>query len=160
MSGHPVPGSRHMLSPMSNPRWWLAIAVLAPSLGVAADAPKATHSVTLLKVASSWDGTPLTYAPGSPEVTAVTVEIAPGKETGWHTHHVPSFGYLLEGDLEVHLKDGRVKRLRAGDPIVEVVGTLHNGVNRSAATAKIVVFYAGAAGTPLTTMESGAPPVM
>ena len=44
------------------------------------------------------------------------------------------------------LKDGQVKRLRAGEALAEVVDTPHNGRNVGSGSAKIVVFYAGAAG--------------
>jgi quercetin dioxygenase-like cupin family protein len=140
----------------------LILAIAIPCLGVAADAvrPAApTHAVTVLRTSAAWDGTPIAYPAGRPEVTAMTVEIGPGKETGWHLHHVPSFGYMLQGELEVHLKDGRVKRLMAGDTIAEVVGTLHNGVNAGRETARIVVFYTGVQGQALTWAPDGAPPM-
>jgi quercetin dioxygenase-like cupin family protein len=124
-----------------------------------ADVPKPTHAVTLLSTTTSWDGTPYRYPEGTPRVTGMTVEIAPGKQTGWHMHHAPSFGYLLSGELDVQLKDGRVKRMKPGDTIAEVVGTLHNGVNRGRTPAKIVVFYAGVDGQTLTTSPEGPPPM-
>lgn len=107
----------------------------------------------LLKTETSWDGKPIVYPEGKAEITGMMVEIAPGGETGWHLHEVPSFGMLLEGELEVTLKDGSVKHLKAGDALVEVVNTLHNGRNTGATPAKIVVFYAGAVGKQLTIKE-------
>jgi len=134
-------------------------ALAVPCLAAIAEAPKATHVVTLLRTGASWDGTALRYPAGKAEVTGMTVEIAPGKQTGWHLHHAPSFGYLVSGTLDVHLKDGRVKHMTAGDTIVEVVGTLHNGINTGTTTAKIVVFYAGVQGQTLTWSPDGAPPM-
>ncbi len=81
------------------------------------------------------------------------IEIAPGAETGWHLHPVPSFGLVLEGTLEVTLKEGQVKRLQAGEALAEVVDTLHNGRNVGNIPAKIVVFYTGAVGQALTIKE-------
>ena len=78
------------------------------------------------------------------------IEIAPGGETGWHLHPVPSFGMVLEGELEVSLKDGQRKRLKAGDALAEVVNTAHNGRNIGNAPVKLVVFYAGSKGQPLS----------
>jgi quercetin dioxygenase-like cupin family protein len=118
--------------------------------------PSATIKVTpLLQTTRSWDGKPLAYPSGQAEVTGMLIEIAPGAETGWHLHPVPSFGLLLEGELEVRLKNGTVNRLKAGDALAEVVNTLHNGRNVGALPVKIVVFYAGAVGQKLSEKESG-----
>lgn len=108
----------------------------------------------LLKTTTSWDGTPLTYPSGQAEITGMIVEIAPGAQTNWHLHPVPSFGVLLEGELEVHLKDGRIKHLKTGDALAEVVNTLHNGKSIGKVPAKIVVFYAGSADSKLTVKET------
>jgi len=116
--------------------------------------PTATVAVTpLLKTTTSWNGQPLTYPPGPAEVTGLQVEIAPGGETGWHQHNMPSFAFMLEGTLEVTLKDGQVKRLQAGDALAEVVNTPHNGRNVGATPVKLVVFYTGTVGQALTRKE-------
>jgi len=43
--------------------------------------------------------------------------------------------------------------VKAGEPIVEVVNTLHYGINEGTVPAEIVVFYAGAAGTPISNAD-------
>lgn len=110
----------------------------------------------LLKTTSSWDGTPLKYPEGQAEITGLMVEIAPGVETNWHLHPVPSFGLLMEGELDVHLKDGRIKHMKAGEALAEVVNTLHNGKNVGKTPVKILVFYAGSVGSTLTVKEAHA----
>lgn len=120
----------------------LPLRALDPGLGVKAR--------PLVKTSESWDGTPLVYPKGEAEITGMLIEIMPGAETGWHLHPVPSFGMILEGQLTVSLKDGRTKELKAGDVIVEVVNTLHNGRNTGASVVKLVVFYAGEKGGKLT----------
>jgi quercetin dioxygenase-like cupin family protein len=107
----------------------------------------------ILKSTSSWDGTPIVYPQGQAEITGMIVEIAPGAETGWHLHPVSSFGMILEGEMEVSLKTGEVKRMKAGDSVVEVANILHNGRNFGSTTLKIIVFYAGAVGSKLTVKE-------
>lgn len=107
----------------------------------------------LAKETASWDGKPLVYPQGKPEMTALLVEIAPGAQTGWHHHLVPNFAYMLEGTLELTLDDGRVKLLSAGEELPEVVNRPHNGRNVGSAPAKLLVFYAGAVGTPLSVEE-------
>lgn len=127
------------------------VALFGWPLYVGALDPGAAVKVTpLLKTTTSWNGQLLAYPAGQAEVTGLLVEIAPGAETGWHEHPVPSFGLLLEGELEVTLKEGRVKRLHAGEALAEVVDTLHNGRNVGSEPVKIMVFYAGAVGQPLT----------
>lgn len=112
---------------------------------------------TLLKTSRSWDGKPLQYPAGQAEVTGMLIEIAPGAETGWHLHQIPSFGMVLAGELEVRLQDGRVKRLKSGDALAEVVNTLHNGRSVGATPVKLVVFYAGVVGQPLSVKASALP---
>ncbi|MDP2904182.1 MAG: cupin domain-containing protein, partial [Methylovulum sp.] len=122
------------------------------ALALNGDKPKV---IQLIKTTHSWDGKQIVYPPGQPEITGLLIEIAPGKETGWHLHPLPSFAFILEGTLEVMLKDGKIKRLQAGDPLVEVVNTPHNGRNVGTTPLKIMVFYAGAVGQKLTLEQPG-----
>jgi quercetin dioxygenase-like cupin family protein len=111
-------------------------------------------ATTILKTETSWDGQPIEYPSGKAEITGILVEIAPGGETGWHLHSAPSFGMILEGELEVELKTGAVKHLKPGEALAEVVNTLHNGRNVGSVPVKLVVFYAGAVGQKLSTKET------
>jgi len=130
-----------------------ALAIFAAQPAFALDQSAAVKVSKLMQTSSSWNGTALAYPGGQAEVTALLVEIAPGGETGWHQHPVPSFGYILEGELDVSLKDGSVKHLVAGQALAEVVNTLHNGRNVGKGPLKLVVFYAGATGSTLTVKE-------
>src|SRR5512139_228449 len=133
------------LNPEEDPRAKHPAAALGAENGV-----KVTP---LAKETASWDGKPIVYPQGKPEMTALLVEIAPGAQTGWHHHVVPNFAYMLEGTLELTLDDGRVKLLRAGDELPEVVNRPHNGRNVGSSPAKLIVFYAGVVGTPLSVEE-------
>lgn len=119
----------------------------------ALDQTDAIHVQTVLKTQTSWDGKALDYPKGQAEITGMIVEIAPGAETGWHLHAVPSFGMVLEGELEVRLKDGKTKYLKSGEALAEVVNTLHNGRNMGSTPVKLIVFYAGAVGQTLSEKE-------
>lgn len=119
----------------------------------AREAPAPVKASVVLKAETSWDGKPIVYPEGKAEVTGLIVEVAPGAETGWHSHPIASFGYILEGELEVQLKSGVVKRLKAGEAVAEVVNTLHNGRNTGLIPVKLVVFYVGATGQKLTLTE-------
>lgn len=126
---------------------WLPLGALAMDI----DKPKVS---SLVKTTTSWDGKQIVYPVGQAEITGLLIEIAPGKQTNWHLHPYPSFAFILEGALEVTLKDGKVKHLQAGDPLVEVVNTPHNGRNTGTTPLKIMVFYAGIAGKKLTVEDA------
>ncbi|MFN6262705.1 MAG: cupin domain-containing protein [Chromatiaceae bacterium] len=126
----------------------VGLALLLPVQAI--EQTKAVKVSTVLKTQTSWDGQPLQYPAGDAEVTGMLIEIAPGGETGWHLHPVPSFGMVVQGELEVSLKDGRTKRMKAGDALAEVVHTAHNGRNVGTEAVKLVVFYAGSKGLPLS----------
>ncbi len=129
----------------------LGLALVLGIRGAAALDPSGTVQVTpLLQTTTSWNGQPLAYPTEPAEVTGLVVEIAPGGETGWHKHPVPSFALVLAGTLEVTLQDGSVNHLEAGEALAEVVDTLHNGRNVGTVPAKLAVFYAGVRGQPVT----------
>jgi len=130
--------------------WFLL--VVCPD-ATALDATTGVSVTPLAKETTSWDGKPIVYPGGQAEMTALLIEIAPGAQTGWHCHLVPNFAYMLEGTLELVLDDGRRKRLNAGDVLSEVVERSHNGRNVGSVPVKLVVFYAGAAGIPLSVRD-------
>ena len=127
---------------------WLLLVVCLD--GAALDATNGVKVTPLAKTLTSWDCRPIVYPHGTAEMTSLLVELAPGAQTGWHCHPFPSFAYLLEGTLEVTLDDGRVQGLNAGEALSEVVNRSHNGRNVGRVPAKLVVFYAGVVGTPLS----------
>lgn len=127
-----------------------AILWLVAAAAHALDETPAVKVTALVKSTTSWNGKRVAYPQGEAEISGMVIEIAPGAQTGWHAHPVPSFAMVLQGTLEVTLEDGRQKRIGAGEALIEVVNTLHNGRNVGTGPLKIVVFYAGAVGQPLT----------
>ncbi len=134
--------------------WLLAFGL--PAAVQALEQTAAIKVEPLLQTSSSWDGTALHYPAGQAQISGMLIEIAVGGQTGWHLHPVPSFGMVLEGELEVSLKDGRSKRTKAGEALAEVVNTLHNGRNIGTVPVKLVVFYAGSEGQKLSVKEGDA----
>ena len=118
-------------------------ALMLPLAASALDASSSVKVTPLMKTTSSWDGRQIVYPAGQGEVTALIVELVAGGETGWHEHPVPSFAYVLEGELEVTRGSGEVKRLGPGETLAEVVGTLHNGRALGGKPVKLLVFYTG-----------------
>ena len=106
----------------------------------------------LVKSTTASDGQKVVYAKtDNAEVTVVTVEIAPGKETGWHLHIVPVYAYIIEGTLAVEMGGGKRYEFKKGQAIIEVMNTPHNGVNIGDVPVKLVAFYTGEQGMPIVT---------
>jgi quercetin dioxygenase-like cupin family protein len=130
--------------------------LLAAIVSVAANAADRSAPVVatqVLKTSETWNGEPIAFPSGRGEVTALSIEIQPGAETGWHQHPIPSFAVVMEGTLQVTLRDGRTRRFNAGDAFAEVISTAHNGRNVGAVPTKLLVIYTGAQGATLTVKE-------
>jgi len=110
-----------------------------------------SQSHTILQTTVNSTGQPIAYPrDGTPEVTALLIEMAPGEETGWHQHPVPLMGYLLSGELTVYQITGEKRVVRAGGISLESVDMIHNGVNEGAVPCKMIVFVAGLRDVPFT----------
>lgn len=123
-----------------------ALLLLTSPVLSAIETSAAVKVTPVLKTSQSWDGTLLKYPQGQAEITGVRIEIAPGGETGWHLHGVPSFGVVLQGQLEIKLKNGKKNVVKAGDALAEVVNTAHSGRNIGTEPVQLLIFYAGAVG--------------
>ncbi len=106
----------------------------------------------LVKSTTASNGQKIAYAKtDNAEVTVMTVEIAPGKETGWHMHSIPVYAYIIEGTLAVEIEGAQRREFNKGQVIIEVMNTLHNGVNIGTVPVKLVAFYTGEQGKPIVT---------
>jgi quercetin dioxygenase-like cupin family protein len=128
--------------------------MLVQPVALALEPSAQVQASTVLKAQTSWDGKPIAYPSGKAEVSGLVVELAPGAQTGWHSHPVPSFAFILEGELEIEQRNVDVKRLNAGEAVAEVVNTFHNGRNVGTVPVRLVVFYAGMEGEKLTVKEN------
>ena len=121
---------------------------------LALDASETIKATPVLKTQDTWYGQEIVYPEGKAEMTGVVVEMAPGAETGWHMHPVPSVGYVMEGELEVHFKNGDIKQLSAGESAAEAVNVYHNGRNIGDEPVKLLIFYVGTTDQTLTVKEN------
>ena len=113
-----------------------------------------TQGTTLLRTSVNSIGQPIAYPrEGTPEVTALLVEMTPGEETGWHQHPVPLLGYILTGELTVYQATGEKRVVCSGEVSLESVNVIHNGVNEGAAPLKMIVFVAGLKDVPFTILD-------
>ena len=60
-----------------------------------------------------------------------------------HFHQVPSFGYIIDGEITVESAIGEKKIFRKGDVVIELINKKHFGINSGNSILKFVVFYAG-----------------
>jgi len=80
----------------------------------------------------------------------IVVTFAPGEVSTPHRHPNPTFGYVLEGDLESTF-DGHVYHYKAGDAFYERPNGLHSGTRNMSKDkpAKLLAFVVGDKGKPV-----------
>ncbi len=100
-------------------------------------------------------GQPVVYPAGAAKVTAATVTIPAGGETGWHLHNVPLFAWILEGELTVDYGSKGTKVYKAGDSFMEAMNWNHNGMNKGTVLAKLIAVYMGGGDKANTAKEAG-----
>lgn len=93
-------------------------------------------------------GEPVTYPAGKAKLTGAVIAMAPGQETGWHTHGVPLAGIVLEGELTVDYGEKGKRTYKEGDALVESMSTPHNGSNTGTGPMRLFALYIGAEGVP------------
>ncbi len=59
---------------------------------------------------------------------------------------------ILQGTLELKLKDGSQKIYQKGDALIEVVNTIHAGKALGTKDVDLIVFYAGEEAMPTTVL--------
>ena len=107
--------------------------------------------VTLVSAAQTVTGETITYPAGAAaKITAVILNMVPGEETGWHTHGVPVFGYVLEGELTVGYAGQETRVYHAGDAVLEAMTVAHNGRNTGQGAMRILAVFMGAEGLAAT----------
>lgn len=103
----------------------------------------------LMQATRSWDGGGIAYPAGDAEITAVILRLEEGSDPPFHCHPVPTMGYVLKGSVAIDTAMGKSHQIGPGEPLVEVMNTVHRG-RAVDGPAEIIVFYAGAVGVPVT----------
>ena len=108
------------------------------------------QSTELIRTSQSWDGVELPdYFKGRPELVAVKYVFPAGKKLGWHHHPVMNYGILVQGELTIIGQDGKEKTVHEGEPVVEMVNTIHHGENRGTKPVILYMFYLSQKDKPL-----------
>ena len=129
-------------------RWKIGTCLAAFLLLGASGAPRKDYQnvETLLETGKTVMGETIVYPPAPARVSSLVVTMAPGEETGRHKHPVPTYGYILEGEITV-LYEGRGPRTYTeGEAFMEAEDVWHNGRNSGAGPARVLVVFMGAEG--------------
>jgi len=129
---------------------WILCLMLVAWPVFAGDYDTGVTSSPLIKSTTASNGQKVAYPhTQNAEVTVMAVEIAPGRETGWHSHAIPVYAYVIAGKLAVELEDGKRYEFSEGQAIIEVVNTPHNGINIGNVPVTLIAFYTGVQGMPI-----------
>ncbi|MEI6322237.1 MAG: cupin domain-containing protein [bacterium] len=145
---------------MIRPSLFAAALTLCLSLSVRGEQAKPDYNfdvrvTPLLRTSTNFAGQQIEYPhTHSAEVSILVVTIPPGKQTGWHTHPVPLFGYVLSGEITVDIKGHGKHTFHTGDTLAECVNLLHNGVNTGGVPVKLLIFVAGEKSVPFTVKKA------
>ena len=116
------------------------------------------ESTELIRTSQSWDGVELPdYFQGRPELVAVKYVFPAGQKLGWHHHPVMNYGILVQGELTIIGQDGKEKVVHEGEPVVEMVGTIHHGENRGTKDVILYMFYLSQKDMPLAVQHPEIP---
>lgn len=135
--------------------WFCFLAT--PLMGEAAEYDSGVQGKVILQTETTSNGDPVTYLKTDhPKITVMTVDFAPGANTGWHSHPVPVYAYVMAGRLTVEIEGGKTSEFKEGDAIIEVVNALHNGINKGKIPVRLLVFYTGGKDIP-NVIKAGKP---
>ena len=113
---------------------------------------------TILSSESTVAGEPIRYPSGAAaQITALEITLQPGEQTGWHTHPVPLFGYILEGELTVDYGPKGTRVYLKGEGLAEAMNEPHNGRNTGPNPVKILAVFIGMEGLHDSTPASPPP---
>ena len=116
------------------------------------------ESTELIRTSQSWDGVELPdYLQGRPELVAMKYVFPAGQKLGWHHHPVMNYGILVQGELTIIGQDGKEKVVHEGEPVVEMVNTIHHGENRGKKPVILYMFYLSQKGLPLAVQHPEIP---
>jgi quercetin dioxygenase-like cupin family protein len=114
--------------------------------------PAGFKTEPLLKTAQTRDNQPIAYPKtDKPEIISVIGTIEPGGRTPLHEHPVPTYVYILEGEVELQSQDGQPQPYKQGEAYIEALNRKHQLFNKGTIPAKVLVVFVGEEGKPTTT---------
>ena len=113
--------------------------------------PAGFKTLPLLKTGQTRDKQPIAYVKtDKPEIISVIGIIEPGGRTPLHEHPIPTYVYVLEGEVELQSQGGAPHRYKAGEAYIEALNHKHQLFNKGNVPAKVLVVFIGEEGKPTT----------
>lgn len=130
----------------------LAMLITSPFSNLPALAHGESKGISRDLISSS----PLSNIPGN-NLTAVTVQLAPGASSPAHRHAGFVFVYVLEGTVRSQLDNADIIDYKKGESWIEPPGTLHSLTLNPSKTenAKVLAVFVAKEGAKLTTSPDG-----
>ena len=122
-----------------------------PSGGAGSALPAGFESKPVLKTGKTRDGDPIVYPrTDKPEVVSTVGTVQPGGRTSLHQHPIPTYVYVLEGEVELQTEGGQLHQYKTGEAWIESVNKTHQLFNKGSSPARILVVFIGEEGKPTT----------
>lgn len=143
--------------------WGLIVATAAASfvgiaaLGLAASTMSSRRVIEIVPVMARNEtgiGQIIAYPAGVPLITAEIVLMPPGETSPWHLHKVPTFAYVLEGEVSVDYGVKGVKTYSVGQSLLEATEWPHMANNPGLVPARILIVFMGAEGIETRTVAN------
>ncbi|ANV99940.1 hypothetical protein LMTR13_06870 [Bradyrhizobium icense] len=113
--------------------------------------PAGFKTQPLLKTGQTRDKQPIVYPKtDKPEMISVIGTIEPGGRTPLHEHPVPTYVYILEGEVELQSHGGQPYQYKTGEAYIEALNHQHQLFNKGNVPAKVLVVFVGEEGQPTT----------
>jgi quercetin dioxygenase-like cupin family protein len=133
----------------------LGLTLIATAAGIAcaqdSPLPAGFKTEQLLKTGQTRDRQPIAYPKtDKPELVSVIGIIEPGGRTPLHEHPVPTYVYVLEGEVELQSHGGQPHHYKAGEAYIEALNHQHQLFNKGNVPAKVLVVFVGEEGKPTT----------
>lgn len=74
--------------------------------------------------------------------------------SAFHSHPVINAAVVIQGKLELSLKDYKKRIFNTGDALIEVVNKVHTGKSIGQDDLIVIVFYAGSENLPTTVLAN------
>ena len=95
---------------------------------------------------------PLHYPPSdkTPLITTSRITIAPGSALPTHSHSIPLWGYVIEGELTVDYGTRGKRIYKPNEAFMEATDWPQSGINAGREPVILLAVYMGAVGVPLS----------
>ena len=105
----------------------------------------------LLKTTKMWDGVKYKNLNiSNPEITVLKITVPQGQVLKMHKHVIVNVAYVEQGVLKVETDDNKSIEIHEGECLAEVMNKYHFGKNAGNVPLKLVIFYIGEKGLPLS----------